>query len=397
MSVAYVVDGETYADSTYMNTLVDAINNGTADVYNVLNYDAAGDGTTDDTDALAEAFAAADGNGVVYLPPGTYLTDTIIWRGQSVIGAGSNLTTIKGKPSQDVVRCHATADESRQYMTLRGFRVVVDDSVDASASFSNRGGVGNAGFAQDFPDANEDDPPYSPNFHKWQDVTFWGLSETVGGQNNSCGIYEQFRLSNAASYRDLLFYRLEYGWWQDAPDNVASIELARDHVSGNTLHFNGCGDSLQFTNCLAWNIDYLTFHSTSNTAIAFVGVQSSARNANHLIDIRNLVIDVATDAFSWSGDAWNLSVQTALILVEDAVEWAAHISDVTNLHMHLDTDLATPLIVSGDRNFIEFSTNGAAYDAALVSETGSGNKVWITKFHNDAGAVSARILVSEIP
>jgi hypothetical protein len=64
MSVARVVDGETYADSTYMNTLVDAVNNGRAGVVNVLDHpDADPTGVADSFGAVSEMAtdAMADG------------------------------------------------------------------------------------------------------------------------------------------------------------------------------------------------------------------------------------------------------------------------------------------------------------------------------------------------
>jgi hypothetical protein len=98
MSVARVVDGETYADSTYMNTLVDGINAATVaiehsgtGIYNVLDYEAAADGVTDDT---AEIQAAIDdcsdaGGGIVYVPAGTYkVTSLTLATSVQLIGAG---------------------------------------------------------------------------------------------------------------------------------------------------------------------------------------------------------------------------------------------------------------------------------------------------------------------
>jgi hypothetical protein len=88
MSVALVVDGETYADSTYMNTLVNAINNRAADTYNVLSYGAEADGVTDDgpaiQDAIDAAYAALYSDDTpfspvtVLVPPGTYRIKTTI-------------------------------------------------------------------------------------------------------------------------------------------------------------------------------------------------------------------------------------------------------------------------------------------------------------------------------
>src|ERR1019366_2384872 len=67
-------------------------------VYNVRDYGAVGNGTTDDTTSLTNTLAAAvaAGGGTVYLPPGTYkVTSTITLVSNILIrGAGTNNTII---------------------------------------------------------------------------------------------------------------------------------------------------------------------------------------------------------------------------------------------------------------------------------------------------------------
>lgn len=69
-------------------------------VADVTTHGAVGNGITDDTAAVQSAITAADtadGAGVVYLPPGTYLVtdDFVVPSGVSIRGAGMQNTTIK--------------------------------------------------------------------------------------------------------------------------------------------------------------------------------------------------------------------------------------------------------------------------------------------------------------
>lgn len=67
-------------------------------VYNVKNYGATGDGSTDDSTAFASAMTAANsaGGGVVYVPPGTYRVRAVVHKSNVLIrGAGANVTIIK--------------------------------------------------------------------------------------------------------------------------------------------------------------------------------------------------------------------------------------------------------------------------------------------------------------
>lgn len=73
--------------------------NSTVGIYNVLDYGAVGDGTTDDAAAIDAAMAAASaaGGGTVWLPAGTYILGTVSARGgsdNSYIVANSNVNVI---------------------------------------------------------------------------------------------------------------------------------------------------------------------------------------------------------------------------------------------------------------------------------------------------------------
>lgn len=68
----------------------------TADVANVLDFGAVGDGVTDN---LA-AFNAADASGkTLYVPPGTYIMSQVFWLHQGMFGDGMGRSIIKMSPS----------------------------------------------------------------------------------------------------------------------------------------------------------------------------------------------------------------------------------------------------------------------------------------------------------
>jgi hypothetical protein len=103
-------------------------------VFDVVNdYGAAGDGVTDDTDAIQAACAAAKaaGGGVVNLPPGTYLIRRPITLASNVTlrGAGRGITTIT-KPAS--VRSLMTEDcntAARSVTVADGSLFAVDDAI----------------------------------------------------------------------------------------------------------------------------------------------------------------------------------------------------------------------------------------------------------------------------
>jgi hypothetical protein len=73
-------------------------------VFNVMNYGATGNGTTDDTTAIKAAITAASvSGGIVFLPPGTYKVSSVMTINSpavSILGAGSGATFIR--PSSTV-------------------------------------------------------------------------------------------------------------------------------------------------------------------------------------------------------------------------------------------------------------------------------------------------------
>ncbi len=120
-------------------------------------YNAKGDCATDDHNAILAALNAANAiapPAPVYFPAppgGCYLTSTLPWYGLSLIGQppigigpaiGSAGVVIKGKPGEDIFEAPdpttVTSAAPHNSWSIRDITFLVDDSVDASASFPHR-------------------------------------------------------------------------------------------------------------------------------------------------------------------------------------------------------------------------------------------------------------------
>jgi len=78
-----------------------------ADVYNVKDYGAVGDGVTDDTSALQAALNAVPANGTLYIPCGTYCTGALSRSGSIKITGDHMGTPIASTPLGTVLKFNA--------------------------------------------------------------------------------------------------------------------------------------------------------------------------------------------------------------------------------------------------------------------------------------------------
>ncbi len=95
----------------------------TPGVYDVRAFGAAGDGTTNDTSAIAAAVAAcvAAAGGIVYFSPGTYATDAVTvtsGTGVRLVGAGERSTIIKARQTGNIVTFSSCTGCGLEYLAL---------------------------------------------------------------------------------------------------------------------------------------------------------------------------------------------------------------------------------------------------------------------------------------
>lgn len=193
------------------------VNSGNKGV-NVMWYGAVGNGIADDTVSLQRTLDATHLDGAsVYFPTGHFLTGTLDYKGQSMFGDGVNNSRVVGKPSQDIFLLSASAPlYSRTSQHISDMEFFVDDTVDASASFPNRYGVGNACFAAVYEDADSA-LPLSWHNYAFSRVRFYGTTDM--NTRKTCGFWSQRIVYNTVF--DHCEFHTDYGFIIAAPNNLA--------------------------------------------------------------------------------------------------------------------------------------------------------------------------------
>lgn len=372
-----------------------------AGILNVKSFGAKGDNVTDDTAAIQAALTAADtANLPIHFPPGTYLSGVLNYRGQSISGAGMLRSQIKGKPGQDVFNFDQTLMGTHSARTegfLRDFTVIVDDSVNAAASFPNRGGVGNAAFARDHANGSGGNGAIPFVWQLWNISNIEIRSISLTAQNKSCGFYWQYP-PNLTRFRHLFFYRLDYGWYDHYPTTgVTSIELAQDHCHYDSLYFNGCGDSWRMLNVSNAQATNLIVHSSVRSGFVMAGIQSLVRDTCFSVQIDTAFIEdtPTANAFTLAGkyhEFHNISIANAS--GGSAPIIGCSFSTIDDLFLSTGPNTPPLLTVTGDKNKIRCYLNAdnaaSQYEIDLVTDSGAGNIIEMVTNYSSSGTRQRR-------
>jgi len=113
----------------------------TGAVYNVLDYGAVGDGTTDDTAAINSAITAAAG-GTVYLPKGTYLVSNLNAfnsAGTQIVGESKFTTKLKAKAAttNSVIRSSVSGTGTSAYCSVKSLSINLNGQNINAVDFSS--------------------------------------------------------------------------------------------------------------------------------------------------------------------------------------------------------------------------------------------------------------------
>lgn len=278
-------------------------------IINVRDFGANGSGFGEDTVAFQKALDEANRRGSqipLYIPPGDYLCDTLSgWNGQPWFGAGPS-TRVKTKPGKDWLQASAgvsTVNTQWGRGYIRDMKIIVDQSVDASAGF-DRGGVGNCAIAFDLSDNALAGVAWGPYFWDFTNLWIEGDGLTMGGANKTGGIFSR-RMTYGASFRLLYVWRVAYGYREDYPTvNTMSMPVANDHVHFQDCTFDGCGNGLRHVNGEFTTFENIQLLGCTQTSFYIDAVASLGRDRSYSAKISRIHLEGpgAGVPFSLTGD-----------------------------------------------------------------------------------------------
>jgi hypothetical protein len=341
-------------------------------------FGAKADGVSIDTVAIqAAATCAASSGTALSFPPGTYLTGTIHWNHCDLLGSGRNQTIIRGLPASDIFAAPVPTSKAQiNSTTISGITFIVDDSVDATTTFPDRNGVGNAALA--FP--LHDGANLSPNNRMHvSDLVFQSASGVA--QHGSCGIFQQ-NASYASQFDNILFQALHYGYAEVIPPvNSTTFNGDSDAMKFSRISINWCHVGITVRNScyqVFENIDaYPHPTKVGSNPIVFnmLSRQNIARNTGYESLFSEFYIEAGpgcTGPLMIIPGAKHKFIK--LIIVGPA---ASSIQINSEASVFEDPYIGVPIVLNGPRNVLKNVSYGANYS---LTDNSYGNSVTLGRY-----------------
>ncbi len=262
-------------------------------VFNVKNYGATGNGTTDDTVAIRAAISAAenDGGGIIFFPAGTYAVDmqpgdTGTWGNGSAYPVifpltSSNLVFMGDGPTQSILsgympglknpvtNWNLTGNSYDPISRFGMFRIDSTNSAINNVQFRSLGITGNLGWTGNY------------------DVG--GVAATGDGWDlSSKGI----AFDGANDISNILIFNVDiYGWRGEeiygGGSDVGSVYIVNDDLYGTD------GDAISISGNVL--IDNTTMGGTSTGDDVYNGIEDFSLGAPQQTTVENSIISVSSD------------------------------------------------------------------------------------------------------
>ena len=352
-------------------------------------------GTTDMTTAIQYAFTSSYTSSIpVFFPPSIYYTGTIDYYNQSFYGAPGAIwnpyaqatSTIKGKDSKDIFCYPDPGSDATVKLTgtvIKDILMIVDDTTDASGTFSTRNDPGNAAMAWPIADGSDVGTGSYPIHARFENVHITSKSETA--KNASCGLFFQNPPYDCV-FDHVSINRLAYGYHEAQPGaNVASMDYHSDVNQYINMYLNGNTNPFQSYNAYRSIINGMqvySSHANTNLGISLLQFTSATRARTEGWVVNNIYQESlstqTTQEYSVIEGKNHTFLQCGLKTDygEQYVTWSATDCDfIGGTISGCTSDLVAILRVSGDRNRFSFRTR--TNTATFISDTGDGNIIEI--------------------